>query len=511
MARQVALVALAPAALWGVLLTAFDLPFWSLVTDDSFYYLQIARHVADGHGSTFDGIHPTNGYHPLWLVVCVALFAVGLEGETAARAAVLLQVPLFVGAWAIVAAALGRWLRDGDSSRRTPLLPVTGVLLVAACAHPLVKVWVNGLEAALVLLLNALLLAVVLRTPQMLAPEARRARVAAGGLIALAFLARTDEAILLPVIALWALPALRREPRRVMVALFEWLLLPSLVVITYMAANQVIFGSAVQVSGLLKAAPPDGWRLIAAGALVAVPLWAVARLDAAVWPRLSRFLAVSGFFGLFGLVLIAYYAVLQVFPRIWYFGPPALYLLLLTAVALTDIAASVRADPDRRSGARTKRLLGLVYGLLGVGLVGWGLLQSLTAPAAAPLLANREAARYIARELPRNGVVASWDAGVVAYYSGRTVVNLDGVVNSAAYRISMLNGRTSEYLQSVPVGWVVNHHFDETALRNASIEFLGARANGMTLIAEWPFAVFAGMNHTAPTSHYMSVYLFRLP
>ena len=35
--------------------------------DDSFYYGGIARELATTGSSSFDGLHPTNGYHPLWL------------------------------------------------------------------------------------------------------------------------------------------------------------------------------------------------------------------------------------------------------------------------------------------------------------------------------------------------------------------------------------------------------------------------------------------------------------
>jgi hypothetical protein len=45
--------------------------------DDFFYYAQIARHLAHGGGSTFDGIHYTNGYHPLWLLCLTLFFLVG--------------------------------------------------------------------------------------------------------------------------------------------------------------------------------------------------------------------------------------------------------------------------------------------------------------------------------------------------------------------------------------------------------------------------------------------------
>lgn len=36
---------------------------------DSFYYLSVAEHSADLPFFTFDGIHPTNGFHPLWQLV----------------------------------------------------------------------------------------------------------------------------------------------------------------------------------------------------------------------------------------------------------------------------------------------------------------------------------------------------------------------------------------------------------------------------------------------------------
>lgn len=41
------------------------------VFEDCFYYLRVARSIVNGNGSTFDGIHPTNGYHPLWLLLSI--------------------------------------------------------------------------------------------------------------------------------------------------------------------------------------------------------------------------------------------------------------------------------------------------------------------------------------------------------------------------------------------------------------------------------------------------------
>lgn len=47
---------------------------WYL-TDDAFYYFKTAQNIAEGNGITFDGLSPTNGFHPLWMTVCIPLFA----------------------------------------------------------------------------------------------------------------------------------------------------------------------------------------------------------------------------------------------------------------------------------------------------------------------------------------------------------------------------------------------------------------------------------------------------
>jgi len=55
--------------------------FLAFYDDDLFYYLQIARNVVYHQRSTFDGIHLTNGYHPLWMLTSAALTMVA-SGKT---------------------------------------------------------------------------------------------------------------------------------------------------------------------------------------------------------------------------------------------------------------------------------------------------------------------------------------------------------------------------------------------------------------------------------------------
>lgn len=45
------------------------------IRDDAYYYFKVAQNITEGHGSSFDGINLTNGYHPLWMAICIPIFA----------------------------------------------------------------------------------------------------------------------------------------------------------------------------------------------------------------------------------------------------------------------------------------------------------------------------------------------------------------------------------------------------------------------------------------------------
>ncbi|MBI9046007.1 MAG: hypothetical protein JEZ06_16060 [Anaerolineaceae bacterium] len=60
--------------LYIVFIPANSLVNW-FSTDDAYYYFKTAQNIAEGHGITFDQISPTNGFHPLWMLVCIPVFA----------------------------------------------------------------------------------------------------------------------------------------------------------------------------------------------------------------------------------------------------------------------------------------------------------------------------------------------------------------------------------------------------------------------------------------------------
>ncbi|MBI5352090.1 MAG: hypothetical protein HZB50_05585 [Chloroflexi bacterium] len=54
---------------------AYNFPNKWFTRDDAYYYFKVAQNITEGRGSTFDGVSPTNGYHPLWMLVNIPIFA----------------------------------------------------------------------------------------------------------------------------------------------------------------------------------------------------------------------------------------------------------------------------------------------------------------------------------------------------------------------------------------------------------------------------------------------------
>jgi hypothetical protein len=76
--------------------------------DDSFFYFQVAWNLARGCGSTFNNVIPTNGYHPLWMLVCVVVFKL-LPAKAAALHGIGAAIALFdAGALALLVLILKR-------------------------------------------------------------------------------------------------------------------------------------------------------------------------------------------------------------------------------------------------------------------------------------------------------------------------------------------------------------------------------------------------------------------
>src|SRR5512135_943029 len=130
---------------------AYNLPNRWFIRDDAYYYFKVAQNISEGRGSTFDGLHPTNGYHPLWLLVCIPIFAL-------ARYDLILPLrvlAIVTGVLQVSTAVLLYWL-----VRRAISAPAA--MLAAAYwafdTYILVFLYKTGVESSIALFLLVLLL-----------------------------------------------------------------------------------------------------------------------------------------------------------------------------------------------------------------------------------------------------------------------------------------------------------------------------------------------------------------
>lgn len=71
----VILIAVMAGAGYAAFSDAHNFPNRWFTRDDAFYYFKVAQNISEGHGSTFDGVNLANGYHPLWLLICIPIFS----------------------------------------------------------------------------------------------------------------------------------------------------------------------------------------------------------------------------------------------------------------------------------------------------------------------------------------------------------------------------------------------------------------------------------------------------
>jgi hypothetical protein len=445
-----ALALAAAVLLAAVLLAAPERTLLALASDDAFYYFKIARSIAEGQGSTFDGIAPTNGYHPLWMVVAVSAQALG-GGHPLLAAASLVWL---AGALGLATLVVVRRLVDAALAPGCAAVAVALLLLPHGVAAML-----NGMETSLALFTTACVLWFVERR-RALDPSGPWTDAAwLGALLAAAFLARLDSIFL--AFAAGGLTLLaaasgntswRRALARsaVMGGAFLALAAP------YLALNLWSFGALMPISGTVKSSIPEirhtlglegdsgfGLALLAASWLALVPVVAGdlrgQRSLAPVLrsPLILLALACTGHF-------LHVYLWMSWGVHWWHF---AVYGLLFALASSTALGRLVSEPSARRLAVGGVMALALLALPLHVGQIEnrW-----------ARHALWRDAAVWAREHTEPDAIFALKDAGLFAFFSDRRVVNLDGKANGLRYRQSLADGEVARYLGDVGVRYVAD-------------------------------------------------------
>ena len=472
--------------------------------DDAFYYFKVAlNHVQFGFW-TFDGLHPTNGVQPLWAIVLTGMAYVfswvGLDDPlTFARAAVVLSALLYFAACLLLYLLLA-----------TRVSVATGFAVAGACLYPLGVVWGRlwGMESSLYLLLLVGTMAFFHWV--FLARGSARSALVLGMLLGLCALGRLNAvffaACLVPfyVVRPDSLVSLERRLRLALLVV----LATGIVLGASLAWNYATTGHFLSISGAVKslraadarAAYPveslrnalsmvywawnvglrwlgssrlvDGFwvlggRAVADGALTlttAVGMLGTVLIAPFFWigPKAwlrrlrdrSRQISVFAYFAVFAgidtLASMFMYPTEQYAATRWWLLPLELTLTVLAAVIVVAAVGTLleRLVPAHWQTRIVPVWLATVV-VLHLGQFGRFYWDGLVDYRDWNLSWNGEsllAARWATANLPSEAVVGVWNAGVLGYFTERTVVNLDGLINNFDLIPYLREGRIEDYI-----------------------------------------------------------------
>ena len=173
--------------------------------DDAFYYYKVAQNVLAGYGFTFDQINLTNGFHPLWMAICLGVFWLSRINLLLPLRVLVLVSALFNAFTGILLFRLiSRFLH-----RRTAFIGALSWMLLPPIYGTTI---VHGMEAAVsAFFIVALLLATVNVICLPDDKPIRKARFLLVGIVAaLTVLARLDNVFIVLVVGLFLLFRIRK-------------------------------------------------------------------------------------------------------------------------------------------------------------------------------------------------------------------------------------------------------------------------------------------------------------
>lgn len=191
---------------------AYNMPNRWFIRDDAYYYFKVAQNISEGHGSTFDGIHPTNGYHPLWLLICIPIFAL-------ARYDLILPLRVLVIVTGLLQITTAILLYRLIRSVVSPPMAMLAAAYWVFNTYILLFLYKTGVESSIALLFIVLLLYLAYRLERTWRSEAPGIMQLAilGAVAALVVFSRLDLVFFALVMGIWIV--LRNSPARYLLPL----------------------------------------------------------------------------------------------------------------------------------------------------------------------------------------------------------------------------------------------------------------------------------------------------
>jgi hypothetical protein len=438
----------------------------NFIADDAYFYLQIADQIAQGRGSTFHQITPTNGYHPLWMLCCAAgAWLTGGNKEWLLHLMAVFQVGLWaLSAWLLVKIAQqikSSFLSAGIALLTFFLLIVGGLRLFEA-------------HLAITLQLTASLLFLHLFSQS----KPLKEYILFGSLLGLIFLARTDAlffsascGVILGLNVL-ATPSLEGRRRSIILAMT---LPPLLIASAYMGTNLWFFGHAVPISGVIKSTFPHmnfHWDALGDHGRWIVGTAIFLLLASVLMSRKDQRACCFFAMGTIAVTLHALYVCCFAWASQWHFTTAYAFLPICLSFLLTECQQRLPKKAQTLFSALahgctlTLFALAVTIGYLktqyNFSLYMWvsGRQQLNKNITDSP---GKQIAQTLNRYLPRGTRVFVYDApGVIAYYSHVHILPVDGLINDWDYDREIVDEGIASYLKRQNISHFIAPLFTES-------------------------------------------------
>jgi hypothetical protein len=482
----VAFFAIVQFALQASLLTrGMEYAAVSLIIDDTYYYLQTAWNAKMLGFVTFDGLHVTNGVQLLWFVI-IYLLAMLAKSKAALLFTTLAVSFLLNGLCYLIILKIGAVLKQ-------PVLALFMASLWALQSLPF-RIYSMGMENSL----HALVFwCVIWQSTIFLIRVQNRTKPNFWGLTIVLILnvwTRLDSALLSGVLYTFCMVMLASSYRnnfrlflqKHIKAIGGSSLFAGLGLFTQLSAFWLMGDSFLPVSALVKTnGSSRGLSIASVDKLMEVITLGMPSILQGRFPTLI--LVLLGIFGI--LLVIGARRVIPNHPKellaflnlwacllvgeilyhlyvaisgvqytlyfIWYRSPSFIFWIITgSLIALfTFVHPRLIKHPFN---LRKWAPVGLSLVIFAVAIYMFTRSINFTSKLYA---ARYNAALWIEENFPPDTVFASWNAGQLGYFSNRTFINLDGVINNVDYYERVLRGSVSltDYLSENKVDYIVDY------------------------------------------------------
>ena len=409
--------------------------------DDGFFYPQIAHNLVNGLGFHFNDVYSTNGFHPLWMVVCIILdFILPFSKQGMIYVLWMVQVVLFFGSLS----KLRPFFRYGTWGE---MLAVAFLTLVFFSLGTLYLT-----EAHLNLFCIALLLNLLTKIKTV---DGWTLGLAAS----LVFLSRLDNVFVLLFLGLYCLTSSERPKIK---DLLKAIGVCTLLLGSYLFYNYVEFGNVIPVSGRIKSNFPyaegsllgNKWGSLFFGFnLVYAVMLLFCKVD---------FRKLKLYFVLGALLQLVYNLYFQSQIGQWYF----VMQMLAVAFMASDIWELLFSKYTKQNFSTLKLIGGLVLvgGLSGVAFLkastnlslGYNIDGSHEAIKVVQADRIQSLAEDLKKILPPGSRVFTYDMpGKLAIYSDLEIVPADGLVADESYFDKIKTLPFEEFLKENKIDYVL--------------------------------------------------------